>query len=223
MSKLSDNGHSYSSGFGARVGYLGEIIPRVHIGASYQTKMFMTEFDDYAGLFAEAGDFDIPANWSAGIAIEATSNLILAADVQQIFYSDINAVGNPMDPMGTFQQGIFLGADNGAGFGWEDMTIIKVGMEWEGIPEMPFRVGYSYGEQPIPESETMFNILAPGVIEQHITFGFSRKMCKGREISFAIMHALNKNVTGSNPMEAPNQQMIDLEMNQWEFSIGFAF
>ena len=88
---------------------------------------------------------------------------------------------------------------------------------------MPFRIGYSFGEQPIPDSEVMFNILAPGVIEQHITFGFSRKFCGKKEISFAVMHALTNNVEGDNPMEMPGRQMFDLEMNQWEFSLGFSF
>ena len=67
----------------------------------------------------------------------------------------------------------------------------------------------------------MFNILTPGVIEQHLTFGLSRKMCGDKELSFAVMRAFSKKVSGPNPMEGT--QTIDLEMAQWEFSLGFSF
>jgi len=33
------------------------------------------------------------------------------------------------------------------------------------------RAGYSHGKQPIPTNETQFNVLAPGVIEDHVTLG----------------------------------------------------
>jgi hypothetical protein len=37
------------------------------------------------------------------------------------------------------------------------------------------------------------------------------------------MRAFTKHLLGANPLEAPGQQMIDLEMNQWEFEIGWGF
>ena len=48
----------------------------------------MNEFDDYAGLLAEQGDFDIPANWVAGIAIRPTEKVDFTIDVQQVLYSN---------------------------------------------------------------------------------------------------------------------------------------
>ncbi len=219
---LTDNGSAAATGFGARIGYYGKLTKAFHIGGSYQTKIFMSEFEEYAGLFAEEGDFDVPATWNVGVSVEASRTLTLAADVQTIMYSGVNAVSNLFNPQ-NFQQGVFLGVDSASGFGWEDMTVVKFGLEWEGIVDMPLRLGYSYGEQPVPETEVMFNILAPGVIEHHVTFGFSRKFCGTKELSFAVMHCLTSNVTGANPMEMPDQQTIDLEMNQWEFALGFSF
>ena len=42
-----------------------------------------------------------------------------------------------------------LGGDNGAGFGWDDMTVYKAGHEVEGGEDWTWRFGYSYGKQPI--------------------------------------------------------------------------
>jgi len=219
--KLTNNDYSTSTGFGARIGYYGQILPFLSIGASYQTKMSMSEFDDYAGLFAEKGDFDIPASWNAGIAITAIEDIVIGFDIQQILYSGITSINNPFKPA-DFQQGILLGSTNGAGFGWDDMMIYKFGAQWQSNSGWTWRAGYSIGEQPIPESEVLFNILAPGVTEQHVTFGLSKTIWN-QEINFSIMRAFSNTVSGTNPMEAPDQQTIELKMDQWEFEIGLSF
>jgi len=51
--------------------------------------------------FAEGGDFDIPANWNAGIVYQPVSALTLAFDVQKIYYSDVDSVGNHFNPHST--------------------------------------------------------------------------------------------------------------------------
>jgi long-chain fatty acid transport protein len=218
---LTNNGHDFSSGFGGRFGYMGQVAPGVRIGGSYQTKIFMSEFDEYAGLFAEQGDFDVPATWTAGIAINASPQITLAVDVQQILYSGVNSVSTAMDPS-DFQQGILLGSDNGSGFGWEDMTVAKFGIKMDTNSDLILRGGYSYGKQPIPESEMLFNILAPGVMEHHITFGIT-KLLGSRSLTLAVMYAPVVMVSGPNKMEVPDQQEIELKMNQFEVVAGFSF
>ncbi|MFC1492608.1 OmpP1/FadL family transporter [candidate division KSB1 bacterium] len=218
---LTDNDNSKSFGFGARFGYMGRLSSKFSVGASYQTKMFMSEFEEYAGLFAEQGDFDIPSNWTVGFAVHPNEKFSFAFDLQQIKYSEVNSVGNLMNPQ-QMAQGVALGSDNGAGFGWQDMTVFKLGSQYVLDDEWSFRAGYSFGEQPVPDTEVMFNILAPGIIEQHLTFGLS-KMFGDREFNIAVMRAFSKSVTGANPMEAPGQQDIKLRMDQWEFEISLGF
>lgn len=217
--KLTNNGHESAYGIGARVGYMGEVMPGFHVGASYQTKILMDEFDKYAGLFAEHGDFDIPATWNIGVAYDILPELTVALDVQEIYYSDINSIGNPLLPN---LMASLLGTDKGAGFGWEDMTVIKAGVQWASSPEWTWRAGYSYAEQPIPTSEMIFNILAPGVIEQHVTAGFTKKLANNQEIDISVMRGLSNDISGPNTMEAPGAQTITLEMDQWEFSVGYS-
>lgn len=223
---LTNNGHDNSSGFGVRIGYLGQILPQLSIGASYQTKIDMGRFHNYAGLFAEQGDFDIPASWTAGLAFNINPAFTIAADVQQMLYSKVKSVGNPMLP--NLQQAP-LGADEGAGFGWKDMTVYKFGLQWAMNPQWTLRGGYSYGKQPIPggddrmESQVVFNILAPGVIEQHATFGLTTQLSSKLELNAAVTHALSGSVEGVNPLEVitPSaKQTVELKMNQWDFELG---
>jgi long-chain fatty acid transport protein len=215
---LSNNGYDSSMGYGLRVGYLGEF-GIVSAGASYQTKLSMGEFDEYAGLFAEGGGFDIPSTWRVGLALKPSEAFTVSADYETIHYSDVPSVNNPLFPNLMTAR---LGDDGGAGFGWQDIAVWKLGAAYAVTPSLTLRGGFSSGEQPIPESEVLFNILAPGVIENHVTGGFSYRTGR-REWNVAIVRALSESVTGPNPLEVPGQQQIELRMDQWEVVVGVGF
>jgi long-chain fatty acid transport protein len=216
---LTNNKTSSSVGAGVRVGYLGKVSEYLSLGAAYQTRVYMTEFSEYKGLYAEQGDFDIPSNFTVGVGIHPNTNVDLALDVQRVNYSEVKSVGNPLLPN---LMSAPLGADGGAGFGWKDMTVFKGGVQVRAGSGWTLRGGYSYGKQPIPESEVLFNILAPGVIEQHVTGGFSKDVGKG-SFDVSIVRALSKGLTGPNPLEAPGRQSITLRMDQWDFGVGYTF
>jgi len=236
---VTNNGKSNSTGFGFRVGYQGELFKGFRLGATFQPKIKMSKFSEYKGLFAEEGGFDIPANWTAGISYDLSSDITVLFDVKQIIYSEVKSVANPMiasqmmpmipNPNMTSPQDAYipnpdfvpLGSDNGAGFGWEDMMMFKIGAEFRQVENWQFRFGYSYGKQPIPDSEVMFNILAPAVNEHHVSLGLTRICKKDHQLNFAVTHAMSNTVTGTNPFD-PAQQ-IELNMNQWEFELGFTF
>lgn len=227
-SSLTDNGDASSTGFGGKIGWLGQLAPNFALGVSYQTKMGMSSFDKYKGLFAEEGDFDIPATATAGLAWDTTKNQTLTFDVQWIQYSDVKAISNPMMPNFATCAGrttptdpSCLGGDNGIGFGWEDMTIYKIGYQFTTANKWTWRVGYSNGNNPIPQSEVLFNILAPAVMEHHITGGFTMPTGKTSELTFAAMYAPKSTVKGPNSLEAPGQQEIELNMTQWELGAAW--
>ncbi len=226
-SKLSNNGKDKSTGFGIRLGVQGELSPGITLGASYQPKIDMSEFDDYSGLFAEEGDFDIPSTLTVGLAWQISGERVFLVDMQQINYEDVASVSNNITPLtdGSCIGGVgsgCLGGSAGAGFGWENMTVIKLGYEWKTSDEWIWRFGYSTTDQPIPESEVLFNILAPGVIEDHFTFGFTRTIDSSSEFNFAFMYAPSVKVTGTNTFEAPDQQTIDIEMDQYEIAVSYS-
>ena len=226
-SALSGNGTDSGFGYGFKIGYLGHLTDNFAVGVTYQSKVFMSEFDDYAGLFAEQGDFDIPSSWTAGIAWEVASDFTVMADVKQIMYGDIKSIGNPMSNLNNAMMGdatSMLGGDNGAGFGWDNIMVYKLGFNYAGVDTWEFRAGLSIGDNPVPSSEVMFNILAPGVIENQIALGLSKEVGKsGNQFHVAFNYAMNNSVEGANPMDQPSGQTIDIEMNQFELELGFSF
>ena len=200
-------GYDDSFGYGLRVGYMGKITPNVSIGAAYASKMKFDEFGKYARLFAEQGGFDIPSNYNVGVAWQVAPAFKLAMDYQRINFSSVNSVGNAANSPGAF------GADNGPGFGWEDVKVWKLGMEYKYSPQMTFRAGVSRANSPIEGSEVTINILAPAVIENHATLGFTHTMASGNELSVAYMHAFKNDVEGPSSLGAGGTDKIKMYQN----------
>ncbi|TYB31456.1 MAG: long-chain fatty acid transporter [Candidatus Mcinerneyibacterium aminivorans] len=219
---LTNNDYDNSFGYGAKIGYYGKFNKYFNLGLSYQTRIMMSELDKYKGLFAEQGDFDIPSQLNLGVASSLTDKITLNITYQRIFYSNINPIANEFNPL-DFGSGILLGDDNGPGFGWEDMNIYKTGVDIKLNKDYSLQAGYSYGKSPIDEKDVMLNILAPAVIENHLTIGVTKKIKNNNLLSLSIMHGLSNKIKGYNPMEAPEQQEIELEMHQWEVELGYSF
>ena len=101
--------------------------------------------------------------------------------------------------------------------GWDS----RLGYEMALANKAKFRFGYSATEQPIPSTEMLLNILAPAVIENHITLGYSMldEDLKGWEIS--AMLALKNPVSGTNTFDS--NQTITIEMTQWEVAVGYGY
>ncbi len=232
---LSGNKHSYSYGAGIKLGYQGEVSKGVRVGVSYQSKITMSEFDEYKGLFAEGGDFDIPSTYNIGVSIDVGSSGMIVADIQRINYTDVASVSNPVQQLingscipgapfspnpGATGAGC-LGGGNGAGFGWEDMTVYKIGYQFDS-GNNTYRFGYSFTDQPIPEDQTLFNILAPATIEQHFTAGMTMKLGGNQEFNIAGLYAPSSSQKGANPFDGGATQ-IEIEMSQWELQAGWAW
>ena len=107
------------------------------------------------------------------------------------------------------------------GFGWEDIGILKLGFQWTAA-NIDWRVGYSHSDQPIPDSETLFNILAPAVIQDHITGGMTLPVGKSQEFNLSLMYALENSVKGDNPFDGGATQ-IEITMSQIDVQAGWAW
>jgi len=230
VTSLTNNSSDMSVGYGVSAGvWFGN--DTVSFGLAYQSKMDMEEFADYSDLFAQDGGFDIPSTLKAGLSFKTSDAVTLNFDVEQIGYSEVDSVANPIanlltgcytaNPTVSPESSGCLGGENGAGFGWEDMTVYKVGVAVQSSDTSTWRFGYSYGEQPIPSSEVLFNILAPGVMEQHITLGWTGVRPNGNIMSFSFMYAPETTVTGASTFDP--FQTIELKMTQLDFEFAYRF
>ena len=216
---FSNQGYDSSTGWGLRLGYTGKLTPDLTLGLTWASRTKMGNLDKYKGLFAESGGFDIPANYGAGLAYQATSALTLATDVERIEYSKVSSVGNPIDNLFA---GNPFGSANGPGFGWRDVTVVKVGGSYAWSPALTLRAGYSHVTQPVPANQTLLNILAPGVVQDHLTLGATWQHGKTGELSVSYAHGFKTTVSGSIPSAfGGGESSIHLEENILGLAYGW--
>ncbi len=212
---LTNRGHDGSTGFGLRAGLRYDLSDQFSVGITGQTKFNMSKFKKYAGLFANGGEFDIPAMVGVGMAFKPQPNLTLMLDYQKIFYSGIPAISNAGNSGP-------LGAPNGAGFGWDDVDVVKLGVEWQQSPEMIWRAGYAYASNPVGTEDVTLNIIAPGIVRHHFTVGGTRKFSDRDSLDFALVYVPTASISGPEVTPAgPTPGQVKLEMEQFSLSVGW--
>jgi len=202
---------------------LGQLTDYLTLGATWQSKTHMGRFEKYSGLFADGGGFDIPESYGLGVAVRPSKALAIGLDWQRILYANVPAVGNSLDALFA---GVPLGASDGPGFGWRDISVVKLGASYAISDSVTVRAGVSKSQQPVPASQTFFSILAPGVIETHLTAGGSWNLADRNKISIAVLHAFKKTVNGSGsipPAFGGGEANISLEEDSLAVSFSHGF
>lgn len=226
---LSGNGNDESYGAGVKLGMYWQWTPKLSLGLMLQSKIYMNKFSDYSDLFPAGGDFDIPANIKLGLSWRIWDPVVFSVDIDHIFYSKIDALGNSLQDLfdcptaghGGTDLSSCLGGSNGGGLGWDDMTIYKFGLSWSISDKWTLLGGFSVGDQPIAVDQITNNLLTPYMAEAHYTFGFTREFNHGHEFSMAFMY--NEEESLHNPNGFDPSQMLNLESDQFEVEISYGW
>lgn len=235
---LTNQGFDYSYGAGFKLGWLGEFFDdKVTVGLAYTSRTYMTKFDKYRGLFAEQGDFDIPENYGVGITFKPKKNLIVSADVLRINYADIASIGNggPTTIVGdptnnnnqvgaipsTTDPSLELGNDKGMGFGWENMTVYKLGVQYGVNKKLQVRAGLNYGKTPIPDDQLTFNVLAPATVESHYSVGFTYRPFDELEVTGTYMYVASNSQTSPANQNIVGMASVNMHQNVFGLSFGW--
>lgn len=215
---VTNTGYSNSYGGGVRVGWIGELSHWLNVGATYQSRTYTSSFTRYRGLFAEGGKFDVPANFAGGAAIRIHPKATVQFDAERILYGQVKSIAN------SDANQALLGSSNGPGFGWRDITVIKTGLDYKWNPALTVRAGYNHSGQPVQSSQTFFNLLAPGVTQEHLHLGATWTLKSGKEINVAYIHAFQGQVNGVNSIPSPDGGgNANLSMYQNSIQVGFGW
>lgn len=217
---LTDQGVDLSYGFGLRAGFHTQLNDKLTVAGAITSKIDMSKFDDYRDLFPNRGEINYPATYVLGMAYKVSNKSTVAFDIQHIKYSDVKAIGGSPTNLANCSVDVeyCFGGTNGPGFGWSDMTIYKLGYQWRGKKGWTWRAGYSKGDMPLARAS--FNILAPGVTEEHFTFGFTKEnKAKNSEWSFAAMYAPEDSFRAVSELGQPD----DVEVRMHQFALEFSW
>lgn len=214
---------SNAFGLGVTLGVLWDLGDAWTLGATYKSKQHFSslEYNLAAGdidLTLVDGpefpggtytlDLDFPQQASFGVAFRPVENWTISADIKWIDWSDTMnelAVRGPsgyrfdMDP------------------GWDDQTVFALGAEWNVTKDFALRAGFNYAESPIDESNAANNLILPGIVEEHFTFGFDYRFSHW-ELAFHYMFAPKKSITAANGFPGTT---ISLEETSLGINLGY--
>jgi long-chain fatty acid transport protein len=225
---LSGNGTDRSYGAGVKLGAHWQWTPGLSLGAMYQTKIYMSEFNDYADLFRRgiltSGEPEVSLSWRI---VES----FVSMDVEQIFYNGVKAFDYTLADLfncptaghGGTDVTACLGGAHGGGLGWDDMRVYKWGMDWTPGQKWTFRLGFSLGHQPIPPEELTNNLFTPYMNEAHYTLGFTRAFGQGRELNLAFMYTEEESLHGPNAFDVSQELLSEASQFDLELSYGWRF
>ena len=83
----------------------------------------------------------------------------LTGDVLEIWYSTVKALSNPgsNQDLCMVDPSFCLGGANSAGFGWQNLTPLKVGLQWSATPAWIFRAGFNHADTVVRHDELLTN------------------------------------------------------------------
>jgi long-chain fatty acid transport protein len=181
-------------GYGVSFGLLYDFGERITFGASYKSKQFFSELEynlspgdidtTLMGGPAYPGgtytlDLDFPQQAALGISLQATDALTLSADLKWINWSST-------------MKNLTVEGPEGYDFvmdpGWDDQIVYALGGEYQLTDRLALRAGFNYAASPIDENNAASNLILPGVVEDHYTFGMDYQFTQW-ELGFHYMYA----------------------------------
>ena len=87
------------------------------------------------------------------------------------------------------------------------------------------RAGYNYTQNPIQSQDVTFNILAPGVVQNHLTLGATWDWDKQNEVTGAFMYAFQNSVSGAslfNSFLGTSTIQEKIQMYEWSLGVQYA-
>ncbi len=112
------------------------------------------------------------------------------------------------------------------GFGWEDINVWKIGVQYMVNDQWTIRGGYNHSDNPVQAADVTFNILAPGIVQNQWTLGASWKPDAQSEVTGAFMYAQNNSVTGPSLFQnfptAPATMTETIKMKEMQLGIAYS-
>ncbi len=186
-------------GFGAQIGLVYEISPKLTFGISYTSPQEFETFEwnstasnpnlpNFGQGRTLRFDLDSPQRLTLGLGVQPNDRLSVALDLKWINYSDTDGFsGGRLDPA--------TGAIDG--LGWEDIVVIAAGMQYRLASGADLRVGVNISESAVPERLAFFNIQAPAIQENHLTLGAGFPLSSQLTLNVGYYHVFSAQVEGA--------------------------
>jgi long-chain fatty acid transport protein len=180
-------------GFGAQFGLFFDSGKGFKAGMSYKTNQKMKEFDfkntylDGSAAPNNQFEMDFPAILSFGIGY-SNDAIDFAMDYRMVNY----------EKTAGFEAKGWTSTASVSGFGWKNMNILSMGLQYKGFEKMPIRLGYTYSSNPIDEDLAFFSVSAPAVVKNAFQLGLGYEISNKINLNMVYHHGSSGDATKGN-------------------------
>lgn len=189
-------------GWGFQLGAFYELTQSLSLGASYSSEQRFEDFEFNSAVanpnlptFGTGRSFafsvDVPAQAAVGIGWRPTDRLSIALDGKWIGYDGVDGLGTfGFNPDGSIR-----------GFGWDDVYVGALGIEYAPSARLRLRAGYNHSDSPIVPERAMLSTPAPATFEDMASLGLGFRLTEGLDIDLGYYHGFENEVSG--PLLSP--------------------
>jgi long-chain fatty acid transport protein len=184
----------WGGGFQFGMYYIGE--GGWHYGAAIKSPQWFEQFrfytvDELGQSHTSTIAFTYPMVVSTGLAYSGLDDWLLATDVRLFDYGNADGL----------RQSGFAPDGSLRGLGWSSVVAVSCGAQYRASEWLHVRMGYSYNQNPISDSDTGFNLASPGIIQHFLYCGASIPLSQRTFLSAAYVHGFENSISG--PMQIP--------------------
>jgi long-chain fatty acid transport protein len=150
----------------------------------------------------------IPAIYSWGIAYKGLPKTLLDVDLRYIDYANTSLFGQKVVD---------------GGLGWRSVFVVALGGQYQATDRLTLRAGYLYNTNPIPATNTLFNIQAPAIIQNTLTMGGSFQVTENVTLSLAWMHGFRNSIEGTVLQERGVSTRLDAQADTLWTGLNITF
>jgi len=189
------------------------------VGGAYHSPIWFSDFEwqspDHTGtLHPVSFRLDGPQLVSFGFGLTPAETTTIAVDFRHIDYSNTEG----------FEKSGFNPDGSVAGFGWDSIWAFAAGVQQQVARGTWIRGGYNYGQNPIPDELSFVNAPAPGIVQHHLSLGFTQQLTPNLGLSFAYYRAFENSQTGSwlSPMGPVPGTSVTSSLSENSVAIGLS-
>ncbi|MBD8526010.1 hypothetical protein [Pseudomarimonas arenosa] len=197
--RVGANGSLYESASGSGVRLdastaLGESAWTLQ--TAVQSRIEMDAFKAYRGVFSEAGDFDIPGFVSFAASAPLGQRLNVSAEVQRVFYSDVQTFSSSALPTRFLA---LLGDAGSPEFAWRDLTVYALETSLRDDYRGTWTLRLTSQQQPRPTSQLLDRALNVLYSDTNVEFDYRRASVGFGEFRLAASYSPVTYFLGSSP------------------------
>lgn len=193
-----------SQGAGLQLGFVSELLPRLMMNATFQSRIDMDELATVRGVHGQSADLDIPSRVRMGLDMRAGEHTLFTVAVSQVFYSQVGAFPSRSLPA---RFNALLGDSSSPRFEWNDLTVYTFGMRWQHESDLEFKVDFHTRSQPTPTSPSLVAALDDALAQHSVLVGLGKGLGDRARLDLTASYAPPEFAFGGNVLGVVSERL----------------